>query len=151
MKDKIITLGQKIQIQREKHRLSQDELAEKLDVSRQTISNWENDKVKLDITKAEQICRLFDISMDYLRSDKYVQEQNTEKKSPHRTLVISVISIAVSAAALALSVFFLLESPSPDAVSSTITFTNSFAISAVAVVCAAAFSISVYFITKRKK
>lgn len=60
------TLGERLYILRENHKLSQDELAEKLNVSRQTISNWENDKVKLDVVKATEICRLYDISMDEL-------------------------------------------------------------------------------------
>ena len=41
-------LGEKIYQLREKTGLSQEQLAEKLDVSRQTVSNWENDKVKID-------------------------------------------------------------------------------------------------------
>lgn len=151
MKDKIITLGQKIQIQREKHGLSQDELAEKLDVSRQTISNWENDKVKLDITKAEQICRLFEVSMDYLRSEEYAPHANDTKNSSNRVFIISIATFTVSVIALVISVIFLLKSPSPDAVSSTITFTNSFAGAAVAIVCVVACALSIYFIAKNKK
>ena len=146
-----MTLGQKIQALREQHALSQDELAEKLDVSRQTISNWENDKVKLDIAKAEQMCRLFGISMDLLRSDGFAPEQSEEKKTRKPIFVISVITLVISAAALILSLGLLLSTPSPDAVSSTITFTNSFAFFAVAVVCAAACAASVYFIIKSKK
>ena len=45
------SLGERMYRLREKNGDSQDDLAEKLDVSRQTISNWENDKVKIDAYK----------------------------------------------------------------------------------------------------
>ena len=53
-----MTFGEKLVYLRERHGMSQEELAEKLDVSRQTISNWENDKVKIDVDKAIEICQL---------------------------------------------------------------------------------------------
>lgn len=42
-------LGEKIRKMRKEKNLSQEQLAEKLDVSRQTISNWENGKFYPDI------------------------------------------------------------------------------------------------------
>ncbi len=51
---------------REKRNLSQEELADKLHVSRQTVSNWENDKVSIDVDKAAEICRFFGVDMNYL-------------------------------------------------------------------------------------
>ena len=42
-------LGEKILKMRKEHNLSQEQLAEKLNVSRQTISNWENGKFYPDI------------------------------------------------------------------------------------------------------
>ena len=49
---------------REVKGLSQDELAEVLDVSRQTISNWETGRVKPDIGKIVLLCEKFGLSMD---------------------------------------------------------------------------------------
>ncbi len=60
------SLGERMYRLREKNGDSQDDLAEKLDVSRQTISNWENDKVKIDAYKAAELCRLYGVSMDEL-------------------------------------------------------------------------------------
>ena len=69
-----MTYGEKIYTLREKNGISQEELAEKLDVSRQTISNWENDKVKIDIVKAKQICDIFHISIEEFCAEEVPQE-----------------------------------------------------------------------------
>ena len=46
--------------------LTQEELVEKVYVTRQTISNWENNKSYLDIHSLLLISSLFDISLDQL-------------------------------------------------------------------------------------
>ena len=51
---------------REQHQLSQEALAEKLYVTRQTISKWENDKTYPDIHNLIALSVLFDISLDEL-------------------------------------------------------------------------------------
>ena len=113
-----MTLGQKLQTLREKQGLSQDELAEKLDVSRQTISNLANDNVKIDITKAEQICRLFEISMNNLRVEEYTPNISGTKKTSRRIFIVSIETLAIALIALTISVIFIFKSPSPDAASS---------------------------------
>ncbi len=59
-------IGQKIQKLRAEHNLSQEELAVKIYVSRQTISNWENDKSYPDIKSLLLVSSLFSISLDAL-------------------------------------------------------------------------------------
>ena len=46
--------------------LSQDDLAEKLYVSRQSISKYENGEATPDIDKLVQLAEIFDVSLDYL-------------------------------------------------------------------------------------
>lgn len=46
--------------------MTQEAIAEKLDVSRQTISKWENDECKPEIEKAVELCNLFNCSLDNL-------------------------------------------------------------------------------------
>lgn len=46
---------------RKELRLSQEEVAEKLKVSRQTISNWENGSAQPTIDKAVELANLFDV------------------------------------------------------------------------------------------
>ncbi|WP_394370522.1 helix-turn-helix transcriptional regulator, partial [Finegoldia magna] len=56
-------IGQQIRKYRERDEYSQEYLAEKLYVSRQTISNWENEKSYPDIHNLLVMCELFDISL----------------------------------------------------------------------------------------
>ena len=57
-------IGNKIKKYRESFKLSQEELADKIFVTRQTISNWETDKNYPDIKSISLLCNLFDVSLD---------------------------------------------------------------------------------------
>ena len=59
-------LGKKIIEMRKNKNLSQEQLAEVLNVSRQTISNWENGKFYPDIDALVKISKCFNISLDDL-------------------------------------------------------------------------------------
>ena len=59
-------LGHRIKSFREKLNISQEELADKIYTSRQTISNWENDKTYPDINSLKLLSNLFDVSLDNL-------------------------------------------------------------------------------------
>lgn len=59
-------LGNRIKKFRENVNLSQEELAEKVYTSRQTISNWENDKTYPDINSLKLLSNIFDVSLDNL-------------------------------------------------------------------------------------
>ncbi len=59
-------IGKQIKKYRQELSLSQDELAEKIYVSRQTISNWENDKNYPDVKSLLLLSNLFGVSLDIL-------------------------------------------------------------------------------------
>lgn len=59
-------LGNRIKTFREKINMSQEELADKVYTSRQTISNWENDKTYPDINSLKLLSNIFDVSLDNL-------------------------------------------------------------------------------------
>lgn len=59
-------LGQQLKAHRKELGISQDELAEKLFVSRQSISNWENNKTYPDIHTLLLLAETFDVSLDEL-------------------------------------------------------------------------------------
>ena len=61
-----MNLGTQIKKHRSALALSQEELAEKIFVSRQSISNWENDKTYPDIKSLLMLSELFEISVDEL-------------------------------------------------------------------------------------
>lgn len=113
------SIGKKLCELRKSNGLSQEELAEKLGVSRQTISNWENDKVRIDTVSATEICRLFSVSMDEL-----FLESASKKKPPKQGSKIALylcLAFSAIATAVALAGIFVFKN---DAVSSTIVFTE---------------------------
>ena len=65
-----MTIGEKISKLRMAADISQEQLAEKISVSRQSISKWEMDQALPQIDKVLQLCELFDISTDELLHDK---------------------------------------------------------------------------------
>ena len=67
--DKIIKL-------RKENGWSQEELAEKLDVSRQAISRWENGTALPDAQNVLQISKLFNVTTDYLLNDDYESDRD---------------------------------------------------------------------------
>lgn len=61
-----MTLGEKLKSARKSVGLTQEQLAEKLLVSRQAITKWEADKGMPDIENLKQLSKLLNISIDYL-------------------------------------------------------------------------------------
>lgn len=59
-------LAQQIKNLRTTKNLSQDDLAEKLYISRQAVSKWENSEATPDIDKLVQLAEIFGVSLDYL-------------------------------------------------------------------------------------
>lgn len=69
-------LGQNLQFLRKmRNKMTQEQLAEKLGVSRQTVSKWELDVVYPEINKLVELCNLFACSMDELvREDMNISD-----------------------------------------------------------------------------
>lgn len=75
-----MNLGSQIKYFRQRDYLSQEDLAEKLYVSRQTISNWENDKSYPDVHNLLMFSSLFDVSLDDLvKGDVEIMEQKLKQ------------------------------------------------------------------------
>ena len=72
-------LADKIINERKKNGWSQEELAEKLSVSRQSISKWEGAQAIPDIQKIIKMAELFGVSTDYLLKDELEPEEVTPK------------------------------------------------------------------------
>ena len=65
-----MTFGEKLQRLRKENRMSQEELASKITVSRQAVSKWELNEAMPDIDNIKQLSKIFGISMDYLLDDE---------------------------------------------------------------------------------
>ena len=61
-----MTLGQKIKEIRKRFGLSQEQLAEFMNVSRQAITKWETDGGIPDVTNLQELSKVFGITVDYL-------------------------------------------------------------------------------------
>ena len=91
-------IGEKIYSLRKKYNLSQEELANELNVSRQTVSKWEVGESCPDFDKIVPLCELFGISTEELLRDKKIEEKEetpTEKKVDVVKAVLICISIFI--------------------------------------------------------
>lgn len=78
-------LHEKIYELRKKEGLSQEALAEKLGVSRQSVSKWETGEATPEVSKLLSLSKLFGVTTDYLlddESEEKVQEVEEEKETP---------------------------------------------------------------------
>ncbi len=64
-----MTLGQKLKRIRSKFGLSQEQLAEIMNVSRQAITKWENDNGLPDVSNLKELSKVFGLTVDYLLDD----------------------------------------------------------------------------------
>ena len=74
-------LGKQIKMHRQEAELSQEELANRVYVSRQTILNWENDKSYPDVNSLVLLSEIFQISLDKLiKGDIGVMKEVIQKE-----------------------------------------------------------------------
>ncbi len=78
-----MTIGEKIISLRQKQGISQEVLADKLDVSRQSVSKWEMDKALPQIDKVLMLCDIFKVSADQLLYDKIVIGKSEDKRNKY--------------------------------------------------------------------
>lgn len=74
MKYKLEEIGNIIRAERKKHKMSQEKLAEKLDITGKQVSNYENGELIPPMDKLLEICKIFDCEMGYILGEKdYLQ------------------------------------------------------------------------------
>lgn len=114
-----MSLAKRIAACRKQAGLSQEKLAERMGVSRQTISRWETGEARPDLEKFEQLCGVFSVSADALLfgTQSPVQpdggEQSRRAKARFRmaaAVVLAAAGVLLVAAAL---LFALMESQQP--------------------------------------
>lgn len=75
-----MTLGDRIALARKQAGLSQEQLGEKLGVSRQAVSKWESSQTNPDVAYVAQMCRLLEVSSDWL----LLGEESAQNAAPAR-------------------------------------------------------------------
>lgn len=121
-------IGAKIKNARIKAELTQEQAAESLGVSRQTISNWETEKTYPDIASVVKMSDLYAVSLDYLLKEEnhmnylnYLKESADVVKSKNKfsKLILIIAYLAIWAISL---VFFWLFTSGSDAMGYSIIF-----------------------------
>lgn len=93
---------------RAEHNLTQDALAEKIHVTRQAISSWENDKTKPDIEALESLAQAFGVDIEEIiygeKKEVIISQEKTNEKNRIK-VILAIIGSLLVASGLAL-VFF---------------------------------------------
>lgn len=84
-------IGMNIRILRKKLKVSQEELAERVDVSRQTIAKWENGESLPDIHKCRRLADIFEVTLDQLSSE--MKEEEVRKLNPRGKHFFGVVKV----------------------------------------------------------
>ena len=107
----MMTIYDKLVQLRKRKGWSQEDLAEKLNVSRQAISRWENGTALPDADNLRQLSHLYDVSADYLLNDEYESDDDLPRvksveaaldntvKNNRKFLLIAAVAFIVAAVA----------------------------------------------------
>ena len=90
-------IGKKIMELRKKNGLSQEELAEKVGVARQTISKWELGETSPDLKQSKELSKIFKVSLDELTDNdiKDILVEKTSNTEKLAGLILKLIRVIV--------------------------------------------------------
>lgn len=88
-----MNIGNRIKNLRIKQGMSQTQFADKFNVTRQTVSNWENNKNYPDLDILEQISQEFNVSFDELLKEESGLAEKTPKRIPKKIWLLLVICV----------------------------------------------------------
>lgn len=111
-----MSLGENLQFLRKRNSITQEELAEKLEVSRQSVSKWESDTAYPEMDKLIQLCQMFNCRMDDLVQND-VSALCVEDKADydrHFNLFSKMISLGVGLILFGISLMLLISSFETD-------------------------------------
>jgi len=87
-----MTLGEKIALTRKQSNLSQDDLAKKTGISRDTIGKYERNEIIPTVEKAKKISETLDVSLDFL-TDREIKKEILDKGSFERASEIQKLNL----------------------------------------------------------
>ena len=105
-----MTFGEKIKKLRTERGLTQDELAEKIFVTRTAISKWETDKGYPGIDSLKQLSQLFNISIDELISESDIENKRLIDEAKHRKFYWCAIA-CLAVATLGAIIYYFYQVP----------------------------------------
>ena len=90
-------LGRNIQYLRLQSKESQEVMAQKLNISRQAISKWENNVSVPDVAMLSKIANYYDVEITYFTSDEnsnMIQYYESKKSSKSRQMTFNICSLS---------------------------------------------------------
>lgn len=109
-----MNMADRIQHLRKSKGISQEELADKVGVSRQAVSKWESEQSAPDIEKVILLSDFFDVTTDYLlKGIEPVSEKNTEKCDAR---VFSLVGTVLNFIGLVAAIMIWIEEQTPISV-----------------------------------
>lgn len=87
--------SEKLQKLRKDKKLSQEQLAEMLEISRQSVSKWESGQTYPEMDKLIQLCRIFDCTLDDLTNDDISDVSIQEKQKSQVSTIIDKMLNAI--------------------------------------------------------
>ena len=107
-------LARQLRAKREERGLSQDEVSKAIFVSRQTISNWENDKTYPDVQSLLLLSQLFEVSIDALVRGDVVAMQRAIAEDSRKMRLLSIGMLVFSGLAFLFLLGFSIAWPEPS-------------------------------------
>ena len=141
-----MTIGERIRKLRIQNNISQEELADKINVSRQTISKWELDIVSPDVYNISVLCKCFNVTTDYLINGDESKIYKRDKKSIIVLTIMIILGISIATTGI---VLWALDDGKRHSADSVLIIPYEFWIIVLALVL---FSVGIiYFVKKRNK
>ena len=116
-----MNFDEKLQMLRKKQNITQEELAEKLNVSRQAVSKWEAGQTMPEVDKIIELARMYDISLDYILTDNEKDDiekkkigspkDNVEPKQTNGRIITGSVFLGLGLIGILLFYFFYILNP----------------------------------------
>ncbi len=87
------TIGMNIKYLRDKHELTQEQFAEKVGVSRQTVAKWENGESLPDIERCAEIAMTFCVSLDAFATCPLDENAEVQAKEAKGNYVFGIVKV----------------------------------------------------------
>lgn len=115
-----MNLAEKILNLRKQNSLSQEQLADKLGISRQSISKWESEQSVPELDKIVRLSEIFEVSTDYLLKniedsldEKYPNNNDKKMSYSNRKIRLIIATICISFAILSIFVMWIVSKINP--------------------------------------
>ncbi|MDO5401237.1 MAG: helix-turn-helix transcriptional regulator [Eubacteriales bacterium] len=108
-----MNIADRIQVLRRKSGMSQEELADRVGVSRQAVSKWESEQSTPDLERVIQLSELFDVSTDYLL--RGIEPVKKEALSIRPPVIFAIVSTVMNTFGLLFGVITWYEEQTADA------------------------------------